>query len=285
MVKISYSQYSTWKQCPWKFKLSYIDNNRIFAPNIHLIFGSSIHLTLQKYLSIFYMTNEKKANELNMFKFLKEAMISEYNKYLKKGHIDFTTLDEFNEFYADGVEIINFFKKRRADYFPKKDHVLIGCEVPINYKLKDELVFNGYLDVVIKNIKTHRIKIIDFKKSYSGWRPKAANDKVKRSQLQMYKIFYSKEFNIPINNIDVEFLILKQKVYETPMGFPGKRIQRVVPPTGKITMNVVNKNINEFVDIIFDDGVYNKDSEYIKNPDINICKWCPYNLRPDLCQK
>ena len=52
MKNISYSQYSQWATCPHRWKLLYIDDKREFAGNIHTLFGTAMHETLQEYTRI-----------------------------------------------------------------------------------------------------------------------------------------------------------------------------------------------------------------------------------------
>ena len=54
MKKVSYSQYSQWDKCPYKWKLNYIDNLRQFTDSIHTMFGTSMHEVLQTYLTVMY---------------------------------------------------------------------------------------------------------------------------------------------------------------------------------------------------------------------------------------
>ena len=75
------------------------------------------------------------------------------------------TKEELQEFFEDGVAIIDFVKKRRNDYFGKRGYKLIGCEVPINVKLKKDIKMVGYLDVVILDEFHNTLKIIDIKTS------------------------------------------------------------------------------------------------------------------------
>lgn len=282
MKKVSFSQFSLWNECQWKFKLQYIDGNYIFKPNIHLLFGSAIHRVLQKYLTESYNTTDKKANQININKLLNSEMVSEFNRYISEGYSDFVDKDSMVESFIDGVEILKFFKKNKSLYFPKRNFRLIGIEVPINYSIKDDLYFIGYIDVIIKDIKNNTIIIYDFKKSKNGWKKdKELKDEIKKSQLQLYKYFYSKQNNIPIDNIKIQFLILKQKVFENPMGYKVSRIQRVEPPSSGITLNKVINRFNNFIDTVFIEGEYNKDIKYNKNPSSN-CKYCQFY---DICDK
>ena len=79
------------------------------------------------------------------------------------------TLEEMKSFYQDGINIINEFLKRKNGYFPKKDHELLGIELDIDFNLPKNLKFIGYMDVVIHNKKTGRVKIVDIKTSTHGW--------------------------------------------------------------------------------------------------------------------
>ena len=66
LKKISYSQYSQWDVCPWKWKLNYIDKLSTFTDNIHTLFGTSMHEVLQTYLTTMYTDTVKAADALNL---------------------------------------------------------------------------------------------------------------------------------------------------------------------------------------------------------------------------
>ena len=54
MAKISYSQLSLYNNCPHQWKLRYIDKITESESNIHLVFGTAMHETLQHYLDVMY---------------------------------------------------------------------------------------------------------------------------------------------------------------------------------------------------------------------------------------
>ena len=64
MGKISYTQVSMYEQCPWKWKLTYIDGHRDFNGNIHTVFGTAMHEVMQMYLLVMYGQTDKKTDEL-----------------------------------------------------------------------------------------------------------------------------------------------------------------------------------------------------------------------------
>ena len=52
---------------------------------------------------------------------------------------DLPTKEEMIEFYNHGLLIIDYFKKHRGEYFSKRGYKLIGCEVPIEVELKNNI--------------------------------------------------------------------------------------------------------------------------------------------------
>jgi hypothetical protein len=59
---------------------------------------------------------------------------------------------------------------------------------------------------------TNTFKIIDIKTSTKGWNKWNKKDESKQFQLILYKNFFSKQFGIPKENIDINFIILKRKI-------------------------------------------------------------------------
>lgn len=284
--RISYSSFSKWDRCPWQWKLSYIDKESEFTDNIHTLFGVSMHEVLQTYLKVMYSKTIKEADELPLEEMLEERMKSNFTDIIKSnGGVEFCTKQEMIEFYYDGLKIIDFFKKRRADYFSKKGYELLGIESLLNYGLPKNIKFQGYIDIVIADTIRNRIKIIDIKTSTMGWNKYMKSDKNKTNQLLIYKQFYSKQLDVPLDRIDVEYFIVKRKLYENT-DFPQKRIQTFVPANGTPSINKVNRRIKEFLDECFtDDGEYNMENIYRKEPSKKNCRWCEFRDNSDLCDK
>ena len=85
----------------------------------------------------------------------------------------------------------------------------------------------GYIDLVIRDTIHNMYKIIDLKTSTNGWNKYQKSDPLKTSQLIIYKEYYAKQYNVSINNIDVEFMILKRRLFESS-AFHRKRVQKIV---------------------------------------------------------
>ena len=78
MGKISYSQFSKWVDCPYAWKLDYVDKQRTFKGNIYTIFGSAMHECIQLYLRVMYAESIKSANELPLDDMLMDEMKKNY---------------------------------------------------------------------------------------------------------------------------------------------------------------------------------------------------------------
>ena len=59
---------------------------------------------------------------------LRDKLVEQFT--IAKEHDDKAccTKEDLQEFFEDGVAIIDFVKKRRNDYFQKRQYELIGCE-------------------------------------------------------------------------------------------------------------------------------------------------------------
>ena len=280
---ISYSQMSMFNECPKKWSLQYREGHKQFTSSIHTVFGTALHETLQHYLTVMYEQSGAAADRLNTSEFLEEKLREEYKtQYKANNNQHFVSPDELREFYEDGVAIIREFSKDKTKYFGKRGWHLVGCEIPIivtpNPKLQN-VMFQGYLDVVLYNEKTNKIKIIDIKTSRQGWSKKEKSDENKQLQLITYKKYFSELYNFPIDNIDVEFMIVKRKVFESDL-YVIKRVQIFKPTSGKVKLNRVAKTINSFLEQAFDrNGFKDVDHQPREN---NNCKWCPFH-KTHLC--
>ena len=275
MGRISYSQLSMFSECPQRWKLNYIDKLRVFETNIHLIFGTAMHEVIQTWLEVMYNDSIKNANKLNLEQRLHDKLIEGFKKAKEEEGKEPCTLEQLREFFQDGVNILDFVKKRRADYFGKRGYKLIGCEVPIDVDLKKNVKMVGYLDLVILDEITNTLKIYDIKTSTQGWNKWMKKDENKTQQLLLYKQFYSKQYNHPIDKIEVEYFIVKRKLWENAQ-FPQKRVQKFSPASGTVSMNKVAKRLNTFLDLAFDEDGNKVSENIIPTPSKKSCRWCEF---------
>ena len=249
---ISYSQFALWCQCPYSWKLQYVDKALPWTDNIHTLFGTSMHEVLQEYIKVMYTNSIKEADKLILHEELEDRLKKNFMEIkMRNGGEEFCSKDEMTEFYNDGLRILEFFKRKRGDYFSKKGYELLGIETALNYDLPNNLKFKGFIDLIIKDNIRNRIKIIDIKTSSWGWNKYTKADKNKTDQLLLYKSFYAKQFDVPLDRIDVEYFIVKRKLYENT-DFPQKRVQKFVPANGKPSINKVLVRLQKFMEEWYD---------------------------------
>jgi len=277
MKRISYSQFSQWGRCPYMWKLNYVDKLGTYTDSIHTMFGQAMHETLQTYLTVMYNDTIKIADALPLDEMLLHRMKTHYIEIMEKnGGEVFCEQEDMEEFYSHGLAILDWFKKKRNMYFSKKNYELVGIEVPIEYELPNKIEFIGYMDVVLHDTFRDRYKIIDIKTATMGWNKYQKADKNKTDQLLLYKQFYGKQYDIPLDKIDVEYFIVKRKLYEN-VDFPQRRVQIFQPANGTPSINKVMNNLNQFIDESFIDGEYNLEHNYIKQPSKKNCRFCEFN--------
>ena len=277
MKRISYSQYSQWDICPFKWKLNYVDKLGVYTDSIHTMFGTSMHEVLQTYLTVMYNDTIKMADALPLRDMLLTRMKRNYKQIMERnGGEVFCEQTDMEEFYQHGLLILDWFKKKRQNYFSKKGYELVGIEVPINYDLPNDIKFIGYIDVLLYDKLRDRYKIIDIKTSTLGWNKYIKADKNKTDQVLLYKQFYGAQHDIPLDKIDVEYFIVKRKLYDK-VDFPQRRIQTFSPANGKPSINKVNNNLDTFIKESFKDGDYNLNHDFIKRPSKKNCRFCEFN--------
>ncbi len=286
MNNVSYSQYNLWSQCPYRWKLLYIDGLREFTDSIHTMFGTSMHEVLQFYLHIMYTKSIKEADSIDVEDLLRQRMQHHYERIMKEnGGEVFCTENDMVEFFQDGCDILDWFKRRRAQYFSKKGYELVGIETELNYKMKGNVVFKGYIDLVVHDTIRDKYIVYDIKTSTKGWNKYQKKDKNKTDQLLLYKQFYSLQMKVPIDKIEVEFFIVKRKLWEN-VDFPQKRVQKIIPASGKPSINRVLLNLNKFLEECFDEkGEHRQNTIYRKEPSQKHCRYCEFKSKPKLCDR
>ena len=283
---ISYSQFSMYRSCPKRWSLQYKDGLKVFTSSIHTVFGTALHEVLQYYLDVMYEESAAEADRKNLVEMFENTLREEYKvQYKKNNNQHFSTPEELREFFEDGVEIIRTFAKKRGQHFSKRGWYLVGCEVPIVIppnKFNNNVIYQGYLDVVMYHEPTNTFKIIDIKTSTSGWNDMTKKHENKQFQLILYKKFISEQFNIPLDNIEIEFFIVKRKVYDHPE-YTIPRIQTFTPSSGKVKLGKATKALNEFIEEAFDKNGY-KEKEYKANSSEWNCSFCPF-LNTEHCSE
>lgn len=289
--RISYSQWSMYERCPLSWKLAYIDGLAPFTASIETVFGTAFHETLQHFLTVMYTDSVKTADNINLSELLLDNLKKEYAKCVaEKDGEHFSNPLQLAEYHEDGVAILEWFKKRRGQYFSSRDYELLGIEMELCTQASvnnPSVYWFGFMDLVIRHKPTNTIEIFDIKTSRMGWNKYQKSDSLKSAQLVTYKTYFSEQYNVPKENINVEFFIVKRKLQENSM-FPQKRIQQHRPASGTVTQRKVQKRIDDFVESCFDsEGNKNADRNYLAlaGKGAKNCKWCPFKTDYENCPK
>tara|TARA_R110000868_G_scaffold9099_4_gene46046 strand:+ start:609 stop:1556 length:948 start_codon:yes stop_codon:yes gene_type:complete len=285
---VSFSQFSSFKKCEHYWKLCHIDKLRDKEDTIHTVFGTAMHNVVQHWLQVLYTKTVKEADALDFKELLSTDLRDQYMIAVEKMGRHFSTPEELSEFFSDGLLTLEYLRKKRTEYFDRKNEELIGTEVPLLIvpdSSKPNVYLMGYLDIVLRDKITGKIKMPDLKTSKEGWKKWDKDDKVKTSQVILYKIYFSKQYNVPEEDIEGSYLILKRKLYEDSL-YPQKRTQTFSPPQGSISRNQVQREFQKFLDACFlPDGSYNTLYQYrpITGRNCFNCRFCEFRDREDLC--
>jgi hypothetical protein len=259
---------------------------------MHFVFGTAMHESIQHYLQTMYDVSAVKADALELNKFFKEKMTEEYLKYKKK-HGHFATPEELQEFYLDGVAILDWFKKHkrgRKITFSKRQQELKGIEVPLvlqPIKERPNIKYMGYVDLVIYDKKYDKYIIYDIKTSTKGWSKWEKGDTIKHNQLYLYKQYYSELFKVPLDKIEVEFYIVKRKVlsFDDPniqSPHQAYRVQNFKPVDNKKRLKEARGDFNNFIKECYTAEGNPVDKDFEKKVD-KPCDWCEFGKNKDLC--
>lgn len=275
--KVSFSQYSMWFKCPQSWYLNYAKGMRKTDLNMSIFFGTAMHHAIQSFIETLYTKGVTEAASLDVYQIFKDKLYAELEKEKEK----YTAKpEEIEEFLDDGANIIKTVLNtaNRMKYFPSKKYEFIGIEVPLDMEIMHNVNFIAFLDLVLKDRETGKYKIFDFKTAAVGWNNYMKEDEAKYSQILLYKAFYSKKFNVPLNDIEVEFFILKRKLYEN-VAFPQSRIQTFVPQNNHAAISdALNGFINFVQECFTPEGEFKMDGSYPKIPGKakKNCKYCAH---------
>ncbi len=124
---------------------------------------------------------------------------------------------------------------------------------------------------------------MDIKTSTKGWDDKTKKDDIKQFQLILYKKYFAKQFGLEEDNIEIEFFIVKRKVWEDAP-YPISRLQEFRPPSGKIKTNRATKTVEEFITKVFNHDGTHKTDNHSSNPSKWNCRYCPFGKDKNLCK-
>lgn len=286
---ISYSQISLFHTCPWAWKLRYVDKVSEDSGNIYTLFGSAIHTVIQAYLTKYFTKGVtiKEVDSMKLDVMLLEEMKKELVELRKSvsNPDTVTSKEEMMQFFREGVAILDYIKQKKSLYFSKKFEKLVAIEFPLLVETDSHmnLMFLGFIDLIIAEPERNKIRIIDIKTSTKGWHTSKKSDFLTSAQLLLYKKYYAKRLNVSEENIDIEFFIVKRQLYENSE-YPQKRIQIHKPAAGKVNLKKAEKLVAQFAEMFDENGKVDLTKKFIKMGG-SACKWCEFCEKEQYCPK
>lgn len=226
-MQYSYSRVSLFEQCPYHFKLRYIDKEPEipdYSPNSPLILGGALHKGIE--------TNAKTMLQdyYNSYPVITDEIVNEAIK------ID-RMLPKVKEFLKENFQ---------------------GCELIHEYKI-DKPNYVGYVDLIVKTPDGSCI-VIDFKYSNN------IKNYMDSEQLHVYK-YYLEQDGFKVNRLAylfVEKIGIRQTKTEDLFQFRKRLVQKL--GTGKVTLVPIEydkSKVNDFMDKI---SLIESATEYPRDP-------------------
>jgi hypothetical protein len=281
---VSYSQFSMWASCPHKWYLTYIENKQPYQASIHTVFGTAFHETIQDYITVMYNESGAAADRMDLIGLFQSKFSEVYAKEYKAAGAHFTNAEEMGNFFEDATAILNFIKKNRNKLFTIRKMRLLGIEIPLLLNVANNVFLKGFIDFVLYDEELDKVYIYDIKTSTRGWSDREKKDDSKIAQILLYKEYFSKQFGFDVEKIEVEYFIVKRKIWEQSE-YPTPRTQSFKPASGKNKRKQAVDNFQAFIKDCFDEGGKPQLKSYLKNIGESSCKWCPYKDSPELCDK
>jgi len=281
---VSYSQFSMWSSCPHKWYLTYVENKQPYQASIHTVFGTAFHETLQEYITVMYTESGAAADRMDLEVLFQSKFSEVYSKEYKAAGAHFSNAEEMGEFYDDGIAILRWVKKNRNKIFTIRKMKLLGIELPLILKLANNIFYKAFIDFALYDEDLNKVYIYDIKTSTRGWSDKDKKDEDKIAQILLYKEYFAKQYGINVDEIEVEFFIVKRKIFEQSE-YPIPRVQSFKPASGKNKRSQAFDKFKRFIEDCFDESGKPQIKSYLKNVGEKSCKWCPYNDKQDLCDK
>ena len=268
--RYSYSKISTYKQCPMKFNIKYLEKNFIYNANIATDFGTLIHETEEAIAKII----QEGIAAIDYIK-LKNRFIIESRKLAIKYPNEFFTPDKSGRTYQEKAYLYLDSAIYRLENFMRQhpELIIIGIEQKFDFNYDNIHSFNGSIDRAFRNIETGEIIIQDIK----SWAlPAQASELKVPLQFAVYTMAAKELWDTPYDKISCEYDLplcdITQPATSTDLVGEGR------PALDKLFKGITNKNFKPTITALCHWCEYNP----LANPDIintNPNAVCPYFSR------
>lgn len=258
---VSFSEIKMWKECAYKHKLTHIDKIDVFEPSPFLDFGTAVHEGCES------LVEKKTPNRDKLILDIRNAW-QEHGfddpEWVanQPGWYKYAPVDEWVEWANNMWDDIPAFLDKE---FPGWETVKAEEELYEDIEGFD-IKFKGFIDAIIKVPKKKGdgwiYWILDWKTANAyGWKRQKKQDILMTAQLILYKHFWSRKHDIPLNDVRCGFILLKRG------GKPGNMCDIVNVSVGPKSLDKGLKMMRSMIK--------NVQKQFsLKNR--NSCTYCPY---------
>ena len=174
----SYTKLDVFDNCPYRYKLQYLDNMKSSTESLATEIGTILHKVLE--LKARSIINNEPINYPYLLSVLENGIeektekgtekINGISKLSAKYYEDFFTTDEESGMnYSDKVDL--FINEVITSRLENESYLPVGCEVPFDFVYNygndeiKEVIFHGFIDSVRLDPSTGNLKIVDYKSS------------------------------------------------------------------------------------------------------------------------
>ena len=212
---VSYSEVKTWKECPWKHKLMYVDKIETYENNPYAEFGTIVHDTIERYLKTGNMdtsdVKERLQEKWAEHGFDSSEYIQKVTAQRKKFDLKYRH-EKFDTWVTSAENILSAIPDFMSQNFGEWEY--ISAEEQIYESMPElDLNFKGYIDAIIKSKINGKEKywIIDWKTTGPrGWYQDKRRDFLTQAQVGLYKKFWAQREGIDLRSIGCGYALLKR---------------------------------------------------------------------------
>lgn len=200
MSHISFSALKNWNQCPFYYKITYVDKIKGFVGNHYTAFGTALHEVCEK--------NAEDNNLQGLEDIFEQAFLREL-KELPEDVRKELKLKDIQQMRVQGKRLALVAIPALKSHFGNFEVVSTEEDIYESIENFEDYNFKGFIDLVIKT-DDGKLHIIDWKTCSWGWNSQKKSDPMTTYQLTYYKHFYHQKHNIPLGDIETHFALLKR---------------------------------------------------------------------------
>ena len=197
---ISFSALKNWNQCPFYYKLTYVDKIKKFVGNHYTAFGTALHEVCE--------IKTKQPDFHDEESHFEKAFLKELQS-LPRDVLDDIKLSDVNKMREQGKILSKLAVPYLSSHFG--DFEVVSTEEDIYESIEnfEDYNFKGFIDLVIRTTDG-KFHVIDWKTCSWGWNSQKKSDPMTTYQLTYYKNFFHKKHGIPLEQIETHFALLKR---------------------------------------------------------------------------